>query len=60
MKINVIKVNNVEIASIKSNELLIKDIESALDLMATVRYETNCDCLIINKSSISKNIFNLK
>lgn len=59
MEINVIRINNVEIANVKSNELLVKDVESALDLMATVQYETNCDRLIINKCSISEDFFNL-
>lgn len=59
MEINVIKINNVEIANVISNELLIKDVESALDLMATVRYETDCDRIIINKSAISENFFDL-
>ncbi len=59
MEISVIKVCNVIIASIKNNEILIKDVESALDLMATVRYETDCDRIIINKSAISEDFFNL-
>lgn len=59
MEINVIKINNVKIANIKSNEILIKDVQSALDLMATVRYETDCDCIIIDKSSICEEFFDL-
>ena len=59
MEINVIRTNNVEIANVKSNEILIKDLQSALDLMATVRYETDCDCIIIDKSSMSEEIFDL-
>lgn len=59
MEISVIKVCNVIIASIKNNEILIKDVESALDLMATVRYETDCDRIIINKSAISEDFFDL-
>lgn len=59
MEISVIKVNNVIIASIRNNEILIKDVESALDLMATVRYETDCDRIILNKSAISEDFFDL-
>lgn len=59
MEINVIKINNIEIANVKSNEILIKDLQSALDLMATVRYETDCDRIIINKSAISVDFFDL-
>ena len=59
MKINVVKLNNAEIANIESSELLINDVQSALDLMATVRYETDCDRIVINKSAISEDFFDL-
>jgi len=59
MNINTIKVKDVEIAIIKSNDILINDVQSALDLMATIRYETGCDCVIINKSSICEDFFHL-
>lgn len=59
MEINVVKIKNKEIANVKSNEILIKNVESALDLMATVRYETDCDSIIINKSAISDGFFDL-
>lgn len=59
MKINVVKLNNAEIANIESSELLINDVQSALDLMATVRYETDCDRMVINKSAISEDFFDL-
>lgn len=35
------------------------DVRSALDLMATVSYETACDRIIINKSAISEDFFDL-
>ena len=35
--INIIKKNDVNIAIIESDEVLITDVQSALDLMATVR-----------------------
>jgi hypothetical protein len=38
---------------------LINDVQSALDLMAVVRYETDCDRIIINKSVISEDFFDL-
>ena len=49
MEIKVIKINNVRIAKINSNEILIEDGQSALDLLATVSYETDCDRIIIDK-----------
>lgn len=59
MKINTVKQNNIDIAVISSNEIIIKDVQSALDFMATVQYETGSNRIIINKSSISEDFFNL-
>jgi hypothetical protein len=60
MKIDMIKENEKEIAIINSNEILITDVQSALDLMATVRYEAGCDRIILNKSVICEDFFDLK
>lgn len=59
MKINTVKQNNIEIAVISSSEILIKDVQSALDFMATVQYETGCDRIILNKSAICEDFFHL-
>lgn len=60
MEINTIEKNNKEIAIIHSNEILISDVQSVLDFMATVRYETGCDRIVLNKSAISEEFFNLR
>ncbi|WP_261301026.1 DUF4180 domain-containing protein [Paenibacillus andongensis] len=60
MKIITIKKNDVEIAVVESNEILITDVQSALDLMATVRYEADCDRIILNSSALSEDFFELK
>lgn len=57
MKIEVVKVNNVEIAVVSSEKLLIKDTQSALDFIATVKYETECNNIVLNKEAISENFF---
>jgi len=59
MKINSIKENNIEIAVVSSSEILITDVQSSLDFMATVRYDTGCDRIILNKSVICEDFFNL-
>jgi hypothetical protein len=59
MKIITIKKNDVEIAVVESNEILISDVNSALDLMATVQYESRCDCIILNRSALSEDFFDL-
>ena len=60
MKISKIKEKNVEIAVVNSNEVLIIDVQSALDFMATVNYETGCHRIILNKSAICEDFFNLR
>ena len=60
MKITSIKENNVEIAVVSSSETLITDVQSALDFMATVTYETGCDRIVLNKSALCEDFFNLK
>ena len=57
MKTEVIRKNNTEIAVIHSSELLITDISSALDLIMTVRYETGCTNIVINKEAITNDFF---
>ena len=59
MNVDVINKNNVEIAYVKSDEILIRDVNSALDLMATVRYETDCDRMILDKSALAEDFFKL-
>ncbi len=60
MEINKIKENNVEIAVVSSDEVLITDVQSALDFMATVNYEVGCGRIILNKSAICEDFFNLR
>lgn len=59
MKINIVKENDTDIAVISSSEILIKDVQSALDLIATVNYETGCHRMILNKSAVCEDFFNL-
>lgn len=59
MKISTIKENDKGIAIIYSNEILITDVQSALDFMMTVQYETGCNRMILNKSAICEDFFHL-
>ena len=45
MKTEVVKKNNVSVAVIHSDEHLITDVQSALDLIMSVKYETGCKIL---------------
>lgn len=57
METQIIRKNNKEIAVIDSNELLITDIQSALDLIMTIKYQTGCTDIAINKEAIIENFF---
>lgn len=57
MEIEVVKKNNVSIAIICSNEHLITDVQSALDLIMSVKYETGCRHIAINKEAIIDDFF---
>lgn len=48
-----------DIALISTDEIIMKDTQSALDLIATVQYETDCDKLIVYKSSVADDFFDL-
>ena len=57
MKTEVIKKNNTKIAVVSSDELLITDVQTALDLIMTVKYETDCTNIAINKEAVVKDFF---
>lgn len=58
MKYNLVKKNNF-VVYIDSEEILVRDTQSALDLMMTVNYETNCRRFIIDKKNICEEFFRL-
>lgn len=60
MNITTLEKNGVNIAVVRSGDVLITDVQSALDFMATVSYETGCDRILVSKSAISEPFFDLK
>lgn len=57
MKTEVIKKNNTEVAVVSSSGLLITDVQSALDLIMTVKYETGCTNIAVNKGAVINDFF---
>ena len=49
MKTNVFAKNNVDIAVVSSDKLVITDVLSALDFIMTVNYDTECTNIALNK-----------
>lgn len=52
MEVKTIAVNGIGIAIVQSDKVLISDLQSALDFMMTVQYETGHNRIILNKSAI--------
>lgn len=50
---------NNSIAYFNSNEILIENSSSALDLLINIKYEYDCHKIILNKTSISEDFFKL-
>ena len=59
MNIRTTQKNGETIALIESETPLITDVQSALDLMASVRYETDADRLALNKAALDERFFTL-
>ncbi|KAB3531616.1 DUF4180 domain-containing protein [Alkaliphilus pronyensis] len=57
MKIKKITANGNEIAIVSSDEILISDVQSALDFMMSVNYETGSHSIVINKEAITPDFF---
>lgn len=59
MKIQKISSNGAEIVVVKSDEVCIFDVPSALDFMESVNYETGSYNIVINKEAVIEDFFNL-
>lgn len=57
MKTEIINKNNTNIAVIYSEKILITDVQSSLDLIMTVKYETGCTNIAVNKEAIIDDFF---
>ena len=57
MKIEHIKDNGIDLAVISSDEKVIVDVQSALDLAMTVKYEAGAANLVLDKNLICKDFF---
>ncbi len=57
MNIEHVKKDGVDIAVISSNEKVIVDIQSALDLAMTVKYETGAAKIIVDKTAVCEDFF---
>lgn len=59
MNVKTIERNNTLIALVQSDEVIIKDVQSTLDFIASVKYETGCYHIVLNKAAIKEDFFKL-
>ena len=57
METKVIEKNGRSIAVVTSGEPVLTGVQAALDLMATVEYETGCERMAIEKSAVAEEFF---
>lgn len=57
MNIEHLKENGTDIAVISSEEKVITDVQSALDLVMTVKYETGAAKIVIDKKAVAEDFF---
>lgn len=57
MKIEKIVKNNVQIAHITAEEVVINDLQSAIDLMMTVKYVTGIENIVLSKELVVDKFF---
>ncbi len=57
MEIKIIEKNGQQIAVISSEELVITDTQSALDMAMSVQYETGSNRIVLSKKAITEDFF---
>lgn len=57
MNIEYLKMDGTDLAVVSSDEKVIVDVQTALDLAMTVRYETGADRIVIDKTAVCEEFF---
>ncbi len=57
MKTEIFMKNNTTAVLISSSKLLITDAQSALDFVMSVKYETGCTNIAVNKDAVTEDFF---
>ncbi len=60
MNITKVEAGGKNIAIVSGSEVLIEDVQSALDLIATVHYQADSERIVLNKSLFNESFFDLK
>lgn len=59
MKKRIVQVKGNKVAVVQSDEIIIEDAQSALDFIATIRYEDDCSRIVLNKQAVIEDFFKL-
>lgn len=59
MKIELRRENNVDVAVVRDTTPVLTDVSSALDLLATVKYETGSSRIVMGKEAVNEDFFRL-
>ena len=59
MKIEILKINNYTVAEVQSEEIIINEMQDALDLMADCNYQ-GADTIMLQEKNLVPEFFNLK
>ena len=57
MNIEKITENNINVAVVSADDTIITDVDSALDLIMTVKYETGAERIAIDKNVVTEDFF---
>jgi len=60
MGIDIREIGNQKIAFIDGKEALVTNVSSALDLMVSVGYETDCRAVVLPKQAVAESFFDLR
>ncbi|MDF2713457.1 MAG: hypothetical protein K0R28_382 [Paenibacillus sp.] len=60
MKVTVDQKGESKVAVIECSDIVINDVQEALDLMASIQYNDGCNKILIHKSNITEDFFELR
>lgn len=60
MQITIDQKGDSKVAIVQSAEVVLRDVQDALDLMASVRYNDDCDKIILFQPNLTEDFFELK
>ena len=60
MNITVVSKNNIKVAVVSGDEVILNNAQDALDLIADIGYNYECDKMLLHKKNITEDFFELK